>query len=53
MYYIAKFLQAAGLTLVLIGFLARFPQLIDMKILGLAALLFIAGWVLQNYVIKR
>jgi hypothetical protein len=53
MYYIAKFLQAAGLTITMIGFLARFPKLIDMKIFSLGSLIFAGGWILQVYGAKK
>ena len=53
MYYIAKFLQAAGLALILLGFLIRFPHLMDTKLLGLGIVVFCGGWVLQNYGLKK
>jgi len=53
MYYISKFLQAAGLALVLFGFLIKFPRLMDTKLLGLGIVIFLSGWLLQNYGLRK
>ena len=53
MYYIAKIAQAAGLTVILIGFLKDFPKLMNPKILGIGALIFAFGWVVQHLMLKR
>jgi hypothetical protein len=53
MYYIAKFLQAGGLAIILVGFLIRFPHLMDTKLLGLGGMIFFGGWLLQNVGLKK
>jgi len=52
MYYIAKFIQAAGLTLILVSFLNNFPKLMDYKILILGIIVFIFGWIVQRFMLK-
>lgn len=47
-YITAKFLEASGLAVIFVGFIVRFPRLIDMKILLLGGLIFLGGWVLDN-----
>ena len=53
MYYIAKFLQAAGLGVILVAFLSRFPHLMDTKIFGFGGLIFFSGWLLQQFGLKK
>lgn len=53
MYYVAKFLQAAGLGTILTAFLLKFPNVMDRNILALGCILFICGWILQNYGLKK
>ena len=53
MYYIAKIAQAAGLTVMLIGFLADFQKLMNPKIFGIGALIFAFGWIVQRFMLKR
>ncbi len=53
MYYVAKFLQASGLAVILVGFLIKFPKLMDPKWIGLGGVIFFCGWILQNYSLKK
>lgn len=53
MYYIAKIAQAGGLTVILIGFLKNFPKLMNPKIFGIGALIFVFGWIVQHFMLKR
>ncbi len=53
MYYIAKIAQAAGLTVILIGFLKSFPRLMNPKVFGIGALIFVFGWIIQQFMLKR
>ena len=53
MYYIAKIAQATGLTVILIGFLKGFPKLMSPKIFGIGALIFVFGWIVQQFMLKR
>jgi len=52
MYIIAKIAQAAGLTLILIDYLRHFPELMDRRILAIGILLFLAGWMVQRFMLK-
>jgi len=45
MYNIGKTLQAIGLTVILIGFLARFPQLMHPRMFLIGIIVFVIGWV--------
>lgn len=49
MYYLAKLLQAAGLTIVLIDFIRRFPNLMSMQILGAGVAVFVLGWFVERF----
>ena len=49
MYWIAKFVQAVGLAMILIGFIQRFPQLMSPKIFLLGLGVFMAGWLINRY----
>lgn len=53
MYYIAKIAQAAGLTVILISFLKDFPKLMNPKIFGIGVLVFVSGWIVQHFMLKR
>lgn len=53
MYYIAKIAQAAGLAVILISFLKDFPKLMNPKIFGIGALIFVFGWIVQHFMLKR
>lgn len=52
MYYLAKIFQAAGLTVLLIGFMANFPRLMSRMTLVLGLVLFGFGWIIQRYVVR-
>ena len=53
MYYLIKLIQAAGLTFILFGFLAKFPELMDMKLLLAGIIIFTFGWALQKFMLKQ
>lgn len=53
MYYIAKIAQATGLTVILIGFLKDFPRLMNPRIFGVGALIFVFGWIIQHFILRR
>lgn len=53
MYYLAKFLQAAGLGIIFVGFFLKFPALMDMKLFILGLVVFFSGWILQKYGLGR
>ncbi|MBI4436162.1 MAG: hypothetical protein HY590_01960 [Candidatus Omnitrophica bacterium] len=49
MYYIVKFIQAAGLSIILIGFLQKFPALMSPKVFLLGVGIFMLGWLINRY----
>ena len=53
MYYLIKLIQAAGLTLILFAFIRNFPELMDVKILGVGILIFALGWTLQKLLLVK
>ena len=46
MVFISKFIQAAGLTIILIGFIQRFPELMNPKLFLLGLGVFMLGWLI-------
>ncbi len=52
-YYIAKIAQATGLTVILFGFLRDFPRLMNPRIFGTGAFIFLLGWTIQQFMLKR
>ena len=53
MYYIAKIAQATGLTVILVGFLKDFPRLMNPGIFGTGAVIFMLGWIVERFMLKR
>jgi len=52
MYYLIKLIQATGLTLILIGFIKNFPELMDFKIFLIGIILFLSGWAANKFMVK-
>ena len=53
MYYFAKVLQAGGLTVIVIDFFRRFPEVMNRKILAAGIGLFFCGWVIEKVMVRR
>ncbi len=53
MYYFAKIAQASGLTIVLIGYLTAFPELMNRKLLTMGLIVFGFGWLMERYLLKK
>ncbi len=53
MYFMAKLTQATGMTVIMIDFVRKFPDLMSPKILGIGALLFGLGWAMQKWVVPK
>ena len=49
MYYISKGFQLAGLLIIGVGFINKFPQLMDYKLLGIGMVFFIMGVAIQKF----
>jgi len=52
-YYIGKILQATGLTIILIGFLQAFPELMSHRQLMVGVLIFCCGWLTDKFLLRR
>lgn len=53
MYAVAKLAQAAGLGLIAFGFFRSFPELMDRKVLGFGIVIFVFGWIIERFLLKR
>ena len=49
MYYISKGFQLVGLLIIGAGFINKFPQLMDYKLLGIGIVFFIKGVAVQKF----
>ncbi len=49
MYYISKGLQFIGLVIIGVGFISKFPHLVDYKLLGIGLVFFFMGYTIQKY----
>ena len=52
-YYFGKFFQAMGLAVILIGFLQRFPALMNPKWLMAGLILFGCGWLMERFLLRK
>ena len=48
-YYISKGFQLVGLLVIGVGFINKFPQLMDYKLLGIGLVFFIMGVAIQKF----
>lgn len=53
MYYIAKALQAAGLAIIIIDYLRKFPGLMSYSSLGFGLFMFTFGWLIQRCFLNK
>ena len=53
MYYISKGFQLVGLLVIGVGFINKFPQLMDYKLLGIGVVFFIMGVAIQKFGLSR
>jgi len=49
MYYISKGFQMVGLLVIGAGFINKFPQLMEYKLLGIGMVFFIMGVAIQKF----
>ena len=52
MYYVAKFLEFVGLFIISIGFLVKFPLLMDPQFFGFGLIFFLMGWIVEKFILK-
>ena len=53
MYYISKGFQFVGLLVIGAGFINKFPQLMDYKLLGIGLIFFIMGVIVQKFGLSK
>tara|TARA_B100000678_G_C17738172_1_gene313560 strand:- start:72 stop:230 length:159 start_codon:yes stop_codon:yes gene_type:complete len=52
MYYAAKGLELLGIFMIGVGFIVKFPALMDPKFLFAGVLCFGVGWSIEKYILK-
>lgn len=52
MYYAAKMLELLGMTIIGVGFLIKFPKLMEPKLLLMGIICFASGWLIEKYILK-
>ena len=53
MFLIGKIAQAAGLGIILLGFIQQFPKLMNPRIFMFGLAVFMAGWIIERFLLKR
>ena len=53
MFYISKGFQLVGLLVIGAGFINKFPQLMDYKLLGIGLVFFIMGVAIQKFGLSK
>ena len=53
MYYFSKGFQLVGLLVIGAGFINKFPQLVDYKLLGIGLVFFIMGVIVQKFGLSK
>ena len=53
MYYLSKGFQFVGLLVIGIGFISKFPQLMDYKLIGIGLVFFIMGVGIKKFGLSR
>ena len=51
MYYAAKGLEILGMTVIGVGFVIKFPKLVDPKLLLAGIVCFVVGWAIEKYIL--
>ena len=52
MYYAAKALELLGMFMIAVGFVIKFPGLMDPKILTGGLICFGSGWLIEKYILR-
>ena len=52
MYYAAKGLELLGIFMIAVGFIVKFPKLMDPKLLLSGLICFGSGWLIEKYILK-
>ena len=51
MYYVAKALELLGMFIIAVGFIIKYPGLMDTKLLLSGIICFGSGWVIEKYIL--
>ena len=51
MYYAAKCLELLGMFIIAVGFIIKYPKLMDPKLLLAGIICFGAGWTIEKYIL--
>tara|TARA_B100000214_G_C23435117_1_gene386605 strand:+ start:100 stop:258 length:159 start_codon:yes stop_codon:yes gene_type:complete len=51
MYYAAKGLELLGMFMIAVGFIIKFPKLMNPKLLLAGIICFGAGWLIEKYIL--
>ena len=51
MYYIAKGLELLGMFIIAVGFIIKYPKLMDPKLLLAGIICFGSGWIIEKYIL--
>ena len=52
LFYLSKTIQASGLMAIAIGFVTKFPNVMDIRLWGLGLLIFGVGWSLEHFFLQ-
>jgi len=52
MYYAAKSLELLGIFVLAVGFIVKYPHLMDPKLLLAGLICFGSGWAIEKYILK-
>ncbi|MDP6170506.1 MAG: hypothetical protein QF780_10895 [Candidatus Marinimicrobia bacterium] len=52
MYHAAKALELLGMFMIAVGFVVKFPKLMDPRLLLAGIICFGSGWIIEKYILK-
>ena len=52
MYYFAKLIQFGAMAMIAMGFLLKFPELMDPKLFMAGIIIFLVGWTMEKTMLK-
>ena len=52
MYHAAKALELLGMFMIAVGFVVKFPELMDPRLLLAGIICFGSGWIIEKYILK-
>jgi|TARA_B100000959_G_scaffold16302_1_gene15951 hypothetical protein len=51
-YHAAKALELLGMFMIAVGFVVKFPKLMDPRLLLAGIICFGSGWIIEKYILK-